>query len=98
MPNVRDLVEYIRVIDRLHVAVGLNGRTLLDQDFERFRSMPGGVTVSEYLAKRVRPYLPAGTTMAIYDPFGRMVTMTALLENIRLPEPAHAPVASPRHR
>ena len=98
MSNVRDLVEYIRVVDRLHVAVGLNGRTQLDRDFDRFRSMPGGVTVSEYLAKRVRPYLPAGTTMGIYDPAGRLVTMTALLENIRLPEPARIPVPEPRQR
>jgi len=48
--------------------------------------MPGTVTVSEYLSKRVRPYLPAGTTVGIYDPAGRLVGMTALLENIRIPE------------
>ncbi len=84
MSTVRDLVEYIRVVDRLTVAVGINGRTQLNMDFERFRSMPGGVTASEYLAKRVRPYLPKGTAAAIYDPAGRMVSMTALLENIRM--------------
>jgi hypothetical protein len=98
MSNVRDLVEYIRIIDRLHVAVGLNGRTQLDHDFERFRSMPGTVTVSEYLSKRVRPYLPVGTTMGVYDPAGRLVSMTALLENIRLQEPARVPVTQARPR
>ncbi len=87
MSTVRELVEYIKAVDRLTVAVGLNGRTQLDKDFERFRSMPGGVTASEYLAKRVRPYLPKGTAAGIYDPAGRMVSMTALLENIRIPEP-----------
>lgn len=87
MSTVRDLVEYIKGVDRLTIAVGLNGRTQLDKDFERFRSMPGGVTASEYLAKRVRPYLPRGTAAAIYDPAGRIVSMTALLENIRIPEP-----------
>ncbi len=92
MSTVRDLVEYIKSVDRLTVAVGLNGRTQLDKDFERFRSMPGGVTASEYLAKRVRPYLPKGTATAIYDPAGRMVSMTALLENIRIPEPQREPV------
>ncbi|CAM3240974.1 hypothetical protein [Asticcacaulis taihuensis] len=86
MSNIRDLLEYIKAVDRLHVAVGLNGRTQLNKDFERFRSMPGTVTVSEYLSKRVRPYLPAGTTVGIYDPAGRLVGMTALLENIRIPE------------
>ena len=85
MSNIRDLLEYIKAVDRLHVAVGLNGRTQLNKDFERFRSMPGTVTVSEYLSKRVRPYLPAGTTVGIYDPAGRLVGMTALLENIRIP-------------
>lgn len=84
MSNVRDLVEYIKTVDRLHVAVGLNGRTQLECNFERFRSMPGGVTASEYLAKRVRPYLPKGTTVGLYDPAGRLVGMTALLENIRI--------------
>ena len=87
MSTVRDLVEYIKGVDRLTIAVGLNGRTQLDKDFERFRSMPGGVTAAEYLAKRVRPYLPRGTAAAIYDPAGRIVSMTALLENIRIPEP-----------
>ena len=86
MTTVRDLVEYIKTVDRLTVAVGLNGRTQLNMDFERFRSMPGGVTASEYLAKRVRPYLPKGTAAAIYDPAGRIVSMTALLENIRIPD------------
>lgn len=93
MTTVRDLVEYIKAVDRLTVAVGLNGRTQLDKDFERFRSMPGGVTASEYLAKRVRPYLPKGTATAIYDPAGRMVSMTALLENIRIPEPQRTEAA-----
>ena len=88
MSNIRDLLEYIKAVDRLNVAVGLNGRTQLNKDFERFRSMPGTVTVSEYLSKRVRPYLPAGTTVGIYDPAGRLVGMTALLENIRIPEAA----------
>ena len=87
MTTVRDLIEYIKAVDRLHVAVGINGRTQLNKDFERFRSMPGGVTASEYLTKRVRPYLPQGTAVGIYDPAGRMVSMTALLENIRIPEP-----------
>ncbi len=90
MTTVRDLLDYIKAVDRLHVAVGLNGRTQLDKDFERFRSMPGGITASEYLAKRVRPYLPKGTAAAIYDPAGRIVAMTALLENIRHPEPGRA--------
>jgi len=94
MSNIRDLLEYIKAVDRLHVAVGLNGRTQLNKDFERFRSMPGTVTVSEYLSKRVRPYLPAGTTVGIYDPAGRLVGMTALLENIRIPEAA--PIARSR--
>ncbi|WP_303830923.1 hypothetical protein [Asticcacaulis taihuensis] len=94
MSNIRDLLEYIKAVDRLHVAVGLNGRTQLNKDFERFRSMPGTVTVSEYLSKRVRPYLPAGTTVGIYDPAGRLVGMTALLENIRIPEAA--PIAQRR--
>jgi hypothetical protein len=88
MSNIRDLLEYIKAVDRLHVAVGLNSRTQLEKDFERFRSMPGTVTASEYLAKRVRPYLPAGTTVGIYDPAGRLVGLTALLENIRIPEAA----------
>ncbi len=91
MSTVRELVEYIRVVDRLVVVVGLNGRTQLEMNFERFRSMPDGITASEYLAKRVRPYLPRGTTCGIFDPAGRMVALTALLENIRLPE-AGAPV------
>ena len=90
MTTVRDLLEYIKAIDRLNVVIGLNGRTMLDKDFERFRSMPGGVTASEYLAKRVRPYIPRGTAAAIYDSAGRMVAMTALLENIRLPEPGRS--------
>lgn len=94
MSNIRDLLEYIKAVDRLHVAVGLNGRTQLNKDFERFRSMPGTVTVSEYLSKRVRPYLPAGTTVGIYDPAGRLVGMTALLENIRIPDAA--PIAQRR--
>lgn len=94
MSNIRDLLEYIKAVDRLHVAVGLNGRTQLNKDFERFRSMPGTVTVSEYLSKRVRPYLPAGATVGIYDPAGRLVGMTALLENIRIPEAA--PIAHRR--
>ncbi len=94
MSNIRDLLEYIKAVDRLHVAVDLNGRTQLNKDFERFRSMPGTVTVSEYLSKRVRPYLPAGTTMGIYDPAGRLVGMTALLENIRIPDAA--PIAHRR--
>jgi len=87
MTTVRELVEYIKTVDRLSVVVALNGRTQLNMDFERFRSMPGGVTASEYLTKRVRPYLPKGTPAAIYDHAGRMVAMTALLENIRIPEP-----------
>lgn len=87
MSNIRDLLDYIRAVDRLHVAVGLNSRTLLEKDFERFHSMPGTVTASEYLARRVRPYLPSGTTTGIYDPAGRLVGMTALLENIRIPDP-----------
>jgi hypothetical protein len=86
MSTVRDLIDYIKAVDRLTVAVGINGRTQLNKDFERFRSMPGGVTASEYLMKRVRPYLPKGTAAGIYDPAGRMVSMTALLENIRIPE------------
>ena len=90
MTTVRDLLEYIKTVDRLNVVIGLNGRTMLDKDFERFRSMPGGVTASEYLAKRVRPYIPRGTATAIYDSAGRMVAMTALLENIRLPEPGRS--------
>jgi hypothetical protein len=94
MSNIRDLLEYIKAVDRLHVAVGLNGRTQLNKDFERFRSMPGTVTVSEYLSKRVRPYLSAGTTVGIYDPAGRLVGMTALLENIRIPDAA--PIAQRR--
>jgi hypothetical protein len=94
MSNIRDLLEYIKAVDRLHVAVGLNGRTQLNKDFDRFRSMPGTVTVSEYLSKRVRPYLPAGTTVGIYDPAGRLVGMTALLENIRIPDAA--PIAHRR--
>jgi hypothetical protein len=85
MPNVRDLIEYIKSVDRLHVAVGLNSRTQLDRDFDRFPSMSDGVTVSEYLSVRVRPWLPPGTAVGIYDPAGRMCQMTALLENIRLP-------------
>ena len=98
MTTVRDLIEYIKTIDRLQVAVGLNGRTQLSKDFERFRSMPGGVTASEYLTKRVRPYLPRGTAAGIYDPAGRMVAMTALIENIRLPEPQRAPAPVPAKR
>ena len=86
MSTVRELLEYIKAVDRLSVSVGINGRTQLNKDFERFRSMPGGVTASEYLAKRVRPYLPKGTAAAIYDPAGRIVAMTALLENIRIPD------------
>ena len=86
MSTVRELLEYIKAVDRLSVSVGLNGRTQLNKDFERFRSMPGGVTASEYLIKRVRPYLPKGTAAAIYDPAGRIVSMTALLENIRIPD------------
>jgi len=86
MTTVRDLLEYIKAVDRLSVSVGLNGRTILEKDFERFRTMPDGVTASEYLAKRVRPYLPKGTAAAIYDSAGRLVPMTALLANIRLPE------------
>ena len=86
MSTVRELLEYIKAVDRLSVSVGINGRTQLNKDFERFRSMPGGVTASEYLAKRVRPYLPKGTAAAIYDPAGRIVAMTALLENIRMPD------------
>jgi hypothetical protein len=97
MSNIRDLLEYIKAIDRLHVAVGLNSRTILEKDFERFHSMPGGVTASEYLSKRVKPYLPAGTTMGIYDPAGRLVGMTALLENIRIPD-AVGQAASPARR
>lgn len=96
MSNIRDLLEYIKAVDRLHVAVGLNSRTLLEKDFERFRSMPGTVTASEYLAKRVRPYLPAGTTAGIYDPAGRLVGMTALLENIRIPDAVSQTVSSHR--
>jgi len=92
MATVRDLLDYIKAVDRLTVTVGLNGRTLLEKDFERFRSMSDGVTASEYLAKRVRPYLPRGTAAAIYDPAGRMVLMSALLENIRHPEAQRAPV------
>ncbi|MFT4075095.1 MAG: hypothetical protein QM647_06140 [Asticcacaulis sp.] len=88
MSNIRDLLEYIKTVDRLHVAVGLNSRTQLEKDFERFRSMPGTVSVSEYLLKRVRPYLPKGTTVGVYDPAGRLVSMTALLENIRIPDAA----------
>lgn len=87
MSSVRDLVEYIKTIDHLHIAVGLNGRTQLNHDFERFRSMPGGVMVCEYLAKRVKPYLPVGTTVAILDPAGRVCANSALLMNIRIPEP-----------
>ncbi len=93
MTTVRDLLEYIKAVDRLQVSVGLNGRTLLEKDFERFRSMPGGMTASEYLARCVRPYLPKGTAAAIYDPAGRIVAMTALLENIRMPEPQRPNVA-----
>ncbi len=96
MSNIRDLLEYIKAVDRLHVAVGLNSRTLLEKDFERFHSMPGTVTASEYLTKRVRPYLPAGTAAGIYDPAGRMVGMTALLENIRIPDTARQTVGQRR--
>jgi len=86
MTTVRELLDYIKSVDRLSISVGLNGRTILEKDFERFPSMPGGVTAGEYLAKRVRPYLPKGTAAAVYDPAGRIVLMTALLENIRLPD------------
>ena len=96
MTTVRDLLDYIKAVDRLTVTVGLNGRTMLEKDFERFRSSPGGVTASEYLATRVRPFVPRGTPAAIYDPAGRMVAMTALLENIRHPEPQR--VAPPPRR
>lgn len=92
MSTVRDLIEYIRCVDHIVVAIGLNGRTQLEQDFERFRAMPGGVTVSDYLRMRVRPYLPKGTATAVYDPAGRMVSMTALLDNIRLPSHARTEV------
>ena len=90
MSSVRDLVNYIKAVDQLNIAVGLNGRTQLNHDFERFRSMPGGVMVSEYLSKRVRPYLPSGTEVAILDPAGRICANSALLVNIRIPEPVAA--------
>jgi hypothetical protein len=90
MSSVRDLVDYIKTIDRVNIAVGINGRTQLNHDFERFRSMSGGVMVSEYLAKRVRPYLPSGTEVAILDPAGRTCANSALLVNIRIPDAAKA--------
>ena len=84
MPSVRDLIDYVRITDGLHIDNDLYSRTRLEKDYEKGSAVPGCYTVAEYLNIRVRPCLPKGTAIIVYDPFGREVGKTALLENLRL--------------
>ncbi len=91
MASVRDLIDYVKAVDHLHIEIDLYWKTKLINDYAKNAPLPGNLTVSQYLDKRVKPCLPRGTAITVFDSAGRVVNPAALIDNIRIRQAAAKP-------